>query len=149
MHESCSKACVVDRDFLFWLFEYLIFLCFGSSSVNLCQANRMLISKMKRCMILDIITCSYSLLDWSNAWYYTSHANTKFGQMWGFITHFDIFLSFLLCRSQILSIDFKLWALWCWRSSLIHLFAIAFYSPTNIIVKRTWLVHEIDWYSAY
>jgi len=67
MHESCSRACVVDRDFFFCLLEISHFLCFESSSINLCQANRMLISKMKRCMILDIITCSCSLVDWPNA----------------------------------------------------------------------------------
>ena len=135
MHESCSRACVVDRDFFFCLLEISHFHCFESSSINLCQANRMLISKMKRCMILDIITCSCSLVDWSNAWHYTSLANTKFGQMWGFIilTHFVIFSP--LHRLQALS-SLVLEELTC---LLWH------FTPqqTLLVEKKTWLVHEI------
>ena len=105
MHESGSRACVVDRDFFFCLLEISHFHCFESSSINLCQANRMLISKMKRRMILDIITCSCSLVDWSNAFYYTSSlANTEFGCL----GKCGVSLFSLILLFSLLSIDFKL-----------------------------------------
>ena len=88
MHGSCSRACVVDRDFFFVCLKYLIFIV----------SNPPL-------LILQI----QGLAVWANVGFHYSHS-------------FCYFLSSPSTSSFELS-----------GVGGAHLFAMAFYSPTNII----------------